>query len=347
MRQAKRSDLAKLAARAGCGTISDVRHSRLHSPSRATLPLAPWRARARRRRSSRRGGARAPSPTCSSSRASACSSTSARRLSRPNPHRTWTTRCWPRRRRRWRASSRSRRATAAAAHAAENRQRRQRHREVGWVHAGILGEHRTKSECGRSCSTKMLSLGAPCAVDCGVADGFTPSCSKCMGNLVLHVGCLSEYAKIITEGKEPSDIPECVECAADQVPTCPKAGFYESTASRPPCRRRRRRCRRRSPYFPPAAPLGDPVAPPPPPSSPPPSTPPPSPPLATRTAALATDAEPDASSPVGRRRRRRSRTSTRWRRRGRAARTVTALVIVFAAGAWPYPRPPRRRVLRL
>ena len=67
-----------------------------------------------------------------------------------------------------------------------------------------------------------------------------------------------------------------------------------------------------------------------------PSTPPPSPPLATRSAALATDAEPDASS---------------YRSVGAAGDIsyvysvakaweggayLTALVIVFAAGAWPY-----------
>ena len=178
-----------------------------------------------------------------------------------------------------------------------------------------------QGECGRSCTTKMLVRGAPCAVDCGVADGFTPSCSKCMGNLgyCSAVGCLNECMEIITKGKEPYDIPECLECAETKC-YLPKGTFYECTGFTtkllpppPPTSP--------SPYFPPAVPLGDPVAP---------------PPLATRSAALATDAEPDASS---------------YRSVGVAGDIsyvysvakaweggayLTALVIVFAAGAWPY-----------
>ena len=189
-------------------------------------------------------------------------------------------------------------------------------------------------ECIKSCSTKMLVPGAPCGVDCGVAEGFTPPCAKCMGMLgyCIGVGCLSECMRVFTAGEEAS--PECQDCAETKC-YLPKGGFYQCTGFTtkllpppPPTSP--------SPYFPPAVPLGDPVAPPPPPSSPPPSTPPPSPPLATRSAALATDAEPDASS---------------YRSVGVAGDIsyvysvakaweggayLTALVIVFAAGAWPY-----------
>ena len=190
-------------------------------------------------------------------------------------------------------------------------------------------------ECIKSCSTKMLVPGAPCGVDCGVAEGFTPPCAKCMGMLgyCIGVGCLSECMRVFTAGEEAS--PECQECAETKC-YLPKGGFYQCTGFTtkllpppPPMSP--------SPYFPPAVPLGDPVAPPPPPSSPPPSTPPPSPPLATRSAALATDAEPDDASSY------RSvgaagdisyvySVAKAWE----GGAYLTALVIVFAAGAWPY-----------